>query len=156
LSLGQNTVAEIWRQAKEKGLSCNKSNFWIVIKNPVYIGKIVIPKLKNEESYTVDGLHEAIIKPSVFYAVQDVLAGRKQRTKAKIVTHDMLALKGFITCPRCGESVNRQRIQRQETVLSLLPLQFCLRLPQTCGGLQLDVHRALTGLCFGQHGGRPV
>lgn len=59
--------------------------------------------MKNEESYTVDGLHEAIIRPTVFYEVQNVLEGRKRQTKTKIVTHNMLALKGFITCPKCGK-----------------------------------------------------
>jgi site-specific DNA recombinase len=103
VSEGNNTIAEVWRQAREKGLMCHKSNFWTALRNPVYMGKIVIPKLKNEESYTVDGLHEAIVKPTVFYEVQDVLEGRKRKTKTKVVTQDMLALKGFITCPKCGK-----------------------------------------------------
>ncbi|WP_317173973.1 recombinase family protein [Mucilaginibacter glaciei] len=103
LSIGQNTVVEIYRQAKAKGLPCSKNNFWHALRNPVYIGKIVIPKLKEEESYMVDGQHEPLIKPSVFYEVQDVLEGRKRRLKTKIVTQDMLALKGFINCPKCGK-----------------------------------------------------
>jgi DNA invertase Pin-like site-specific DNA recombinase len=86
LSLGQNTVVEILRQARQKGLTCSKNNFWHALRNPVYIGKIVIPKLKNEESYTVDGLHDPLIKASVFYGVQDVLEGRKRKTATKIVT----------------------------------------------------------------------
>ncbi|WP_354431647.1 MULTISPECIES: recombinase family protein [unclassified Mucilaginibacter] len=103
LSIGQNTVVEIYRQAKVKGLPCSKNNFWHALRNPVYIGKIVIPQLKEEESYMVDGLHEPLIKPGVFYEVQDVLEGRKRKLKTKIVTQDMLALKGFITCPTCGK-----------------------------------------------------
>jgi site-specific DNA recombinase len=103
LSLGQNTVAEILRQARSKGLNCSKNNFWNALRNPAYIGKIVIPKLKDEESYTVDGLHDALIRPSVFYEVQDVLEGRKRKLKTKVVTQDLLALKGFVTCPKCGK-----------------------------------------------------
>jgi len=105
LSFGQNTVAEMWRQAKQKGLGCSKNNFWNALRNPVYIGKIVIPKLKEEESYVVDGLHDPLIKASVFYEVQDVLEGRKRKIKTKVVTQDMLALKGFITCPTCGKTL---------------------------------------------------
>jgi DNA invertase Pin-like site-specific DNA recombinase len=41
LSLGQNTVVEIWRQAIAKGLPCSKNNFWHALRNPVYTGKIV-------------------------------------------------------------------------------------------------------------------
>jgi site-specific DNA recombinase len=103
ISHGQNTVVEIYRQAKAKGLPCSKNNFWHALRNPVYIGKIVIPKLKDEESYSVDGLHDGLIKPSVFYEVQDVLEGRKRKLNTKIVTQDMLALKGFVTCPKCGK-----------------------------------------------------
>ncbi|MBS1524129.1 MAG: recombinase family protein [Bacteroidetes bacterium] len=102
LSLGEHTIAEIWRQAKVKGLTCSKNNFWHALRNPVYMGKIVIPKLKNEESYTVDGLHEPIVTPAVFYEVQDVLDGRKRKTTTKIVAEEILALKGSIICPRCG------------------------------------------------------
>jgi site-specific DNA recombinase len=103
VSHGQNTVVEVYRQAKAKGLPCSKNNFWHALRNPVYIGKIVIPKLKDEESYSVEGLHDAIIMPSLFYEVQDVLEGRKRKLKTKIVTQDMLALKGFVTCPKCGK-----------------------------------------------------
>jgi hypothetical protein len=85
LSQRQNTVIEIWRQAKERGLNCSKNNFWHALRNPAYIGKITIPKLKNEESDTVDGLHDPLIRSSVFYEVQDVLDGRKRNIKSKIV-----------------------------------------------------------------------
>ncbi len=103
ISVGQNTVVEVYRQAKKRGLPCSKNNFWHALRNPVYIGKIVIPKLKNEESYTVDGLHDPIIEPNVFYEVQDILEGRKRKIGTKIVAQDMLALKGFVTCPKCGK-----------------------------------------------------
>jgi len=103
VSHGQNTVVEVYRQAKKKGLPCSKNNFWHALRNPVYIGKIVIPKLKDEESYTVEGLHDPLIKPSVFYEVQDVLEGRKRKLGTKIVTQDMLALKGFVICPNCSK-----------------------------------------------------
>jgi hypothetical protein len=43
------------------------------LRNPVYISKIIIPKLNNEESYTVDGLHKPIIRPALYYDVQEVL-----------------------------------------------------------------------------------
>jgi len=103
LSKGQNTIIEIRRQAKAKGIVCSKNNFWHALRNPVYIRKIVVPKFKQEDSYMVDGIHEPLVKASVFYEVQGVLDGRKRKTKIKIVTLDMLALKGFVTCPKCGK-----------------------------------------------------
>jgi site-specific DNA recombinase len=52
----------------------------------------------------VQGQHEPIISESLFYEVQDVLEGRKRkiRTGAKIITHDALAIRGFLICPQCG------------------------------------------------------
>ncbi|GAA4907525.1 hypothetical protein GCM10023313_07960 [Mucilaginibacter defluvii] len=102
LSFGQTTVAEVWRQARQKGLDCSKNNFWHALRNPAYIGKIVIPKLKDEASYLVDGLHEPLVRTTVFYDVQDVLDGRKRKKAVKIVADEQLALKGHLKCPRCG------------------------------------------------------
>lgn len=50
LSNGNDTFIEIFRQARKKGLTCSKNNFWSVIRNLVYMGRIVISKLKTEES----------------------------------------------------------------------------------------------------------
>jgi site-specific DNA recombinase len=103
LSKGNSTVVDVWRQAKSNGLKCSRSHFWNAIRNPVYIGKIVIPKLKDEESYAVDGLHEPLIADRLYYDVQEVLNGRKRPVKARIVSTDQLSLKGAILCPLCNK-----------------------------------------------------
>src|SRR3546814_1783128 len=74
------------------------------IRNPIYGGKIVVPKYQDEEEYTVRGQHEPIITESLFYEVQDVLNGKKrfkEKTRTKIVSLDMLPLHGFLRCPKC-------------------------------------------------------
>ena len=101
ISLGRYSTEQIWKATLAKGLTCSKHNFWVAIKNPIYCGKIVIPKLKDEESYTVQGLHEALISEGLFYEVQDALNGRRKQQKAKIVALDELALRGFIHCSNC-------------------------------------------------------
>ena len=105
VATGHTTVIDVWRQAKKNGLECKRSNFWNLLNNKVYIGKIIIPKLKDEESYTVDGLHEPLISESLFYAVQDVLTGRKRPVKSKMVADDQLVLKGFMLCPICNKAL---------------------------------------------------
>lgn len=102
LSLGNHPVEQIWKGAQKKGLKCSKNNFWTAIRNPVYCGKIVIPKLKDEESYVVDAQHEPLIPESLFYTVQDVLNGKRRKITAKIVTIDVLALRGFVRCTKCS------------------------------------------------------
>ncbi|WP_179415422.1 recombinase family protein [Mucilaginibacter sp. E4BP6] len=102
------TIEQIWKRAKELGLKCNKNNFWVAIRNPLYCGKIVIPKYKDEETYTVPGLHEPIISESLYHEVQEVLEGRRrwQDKGTKIVSMDMLPLRGFLNCSACSRTLS--------------------------------------------------
>ncbi|MCH5685271.1 recombinase family protein [Niabella sp. W65] len=83
---GAFNTAQIWKKAKDKGLRCSKNAFWQLIRNPLYCGKIFIPRFKDEESYFVEGQHEAIISEELFDRVQDVLDGRGRKYRPKIET----------------------------------------------------------------------
>ena len=50
----------------------------------------------------VQGQHEPLISEALFYAVQDVLDGRKKIVRPKIAVDDNLPLRGFLICPNCG------------------------------------------------------
>jgi site-specific DNA recombinase len=102
LATGNWFIDQIWRTAREKGLSCGRKNFWQIIRNPVYCGKIFISKYKDEEAHLVKGSHEPLISESLFDEVMDVLDGRKKTTKTKISSPDELPLRGFLICPKCG------------------------------------------------------
>lgn len=108
LERGILAADQVRRLANRKGLKCSKNNFWTKIHNPVYCGKIFIPKYKDEESQLVDGIHEPIISEALFYAVQDVLNGKKRRNhpNTKIVSHDNLPLRGFLSCPKCNRTLS--------------------------------------------------
>jgi site-specific DNA recombinase len=93
---------QIWKVAKQKGLTCGKNNFLMAIRNPVYYGKITIPKYKNEESYLVQGQHEPLISESLFSDVQDALDGRKRVQGIKITSVEELPLRGFLLCSNCS------------------------------------------------------
>ncbi len=89
--------------AKERGLNRgSKNNFWVAIRNPIYCGKIFIPKFKDEESRFVEGQHEPLISEALFYDVQDVLNGRKKIQRTKLAVDNILPLRGFLICPKCG------------------------------------------------------
>lgn len=105
LSAAQFNTEQILKQARAKGLICSKNNFWTLIRNPVYCGKIFIPKFKDEESKIVHGQDEAIISEILFYDVQDVLDGRKKKQRTKISADDHLPLRGFLICPKCGRTL---------------------------------------------------
>lgn len=92
---------QIRKLANEKGLKCERMNFWRLIRNPIYCGKIIVPAYKDEDLRYADGQHEPLISESLFYDVQDVLNGKKRKTAAKAVSIDMLPLRGFIHCSIC-------------------------------------------------------
>ncbi|HEY8660758.1 MAG TPA: recombinase family protein [Hanamia sp.] len=106
VSEGKYSTEQIWKRAKELGLICSKNSFWLAIRNPIYCGKIVIPKYKDEDSYTVPGLHDPLISESLFYDVQDVLNGRKRKMGTKMVSMNMLPLRGFLNCSKCTRTLS--------------------------------------------------
>jgi len=96
------STEQIWKVAREKGLKCGKNNFLVAVRNPVYYGKITIPKYKNEDSYLVQGQHEPLISERLFNDVQDALDGRKRKSGVKITSLDELPLRGYLLCSRCS------------------------------------------------------
>lgn len=98
---GRYSTEQIWKRAREKGLSCGKNAFLVVVRNPVYCGRIVVPKYKDEEKHTVPGIHEPLISETLFYEVQDVLDGRKRVFNTTITSMAKIPLKGFLGCSRC-------------------------------------------------------
>ena len=96
-------VDEVRRIMLKKGLKISRSRFHMVVRNPVYIGKIKVPAYKTEDEMVVEGLHEAIVSEKLFNKVQDILTGRKRITKKWSVKDENLPLRGHIECSRCGK-----------------------------------------------------
>lgn len=95
--------------AKKKGIKLTKSGFWIMLRNPLYCGKIFVPKYKDENSYFVTGQHEAIISENLFYEVQEVLNGRSRVYRPKVVTVDEFPLRGYFLCPKCAKKLTASK-----------------------------------------------
>ena len=102
IASGQFSTEQIWKIAREKGLGCGKNNFLVAMRNPVYCGKITVPKYKDEEKHIVPGLHEPLISEALFYEVQDAMDGRKRQQGAKVMSIDELPLRGFLLCSKCA------------------------------------------------------
>ena len=77
VSQGDYPVERIFRRMREKGLKITKSNFWRMLRNKHYIGKILVAGFKDEDSHYVDGQHEGIVSELTFRNVQEVLGGKK-------------------------------------------------------------------------------
>jgi hypothetical protein len=101
IAAGKHSVEQIWKKARRKGLNCTRSNFWLMVRNPVYCGKIIVPPFKDEPLQIVDAQHQAIITEALFDRAQMVLENRK-RPKTQISMPSQLLLRGFLKCPKCS------------------------------------------------------
>lgn len=102
---GQHSVEEVRRMCIEKGVHFTRNRFNLIIKNPVYCGRIILPAFKKEESQIIMGTHETIISEELFDEVQDVLMGRRRKQTYKVCAQDEFPLRGFLVCPRCGNKL---------------------------------------------------
>jgi transcription elongation factor Elf1 len=103
LNEGQLNVEQIMTIAFRKGLKTCKANFWNLLRNPVYCGRIYLSGYKHELPVHVKGLHEPIISEALFYDVQDYLDGKKKTYRSKVGSLDVLQLRGYLLCPNCGK-----------------------------------------------------
>jgi site-specific DNA recombinase len=102
LAKGTYDIEEIRRLCNRKGMKCSRSNFWNLVRNPLYTGQIFIPAYKKEEASFVKGIHEPIITEELFYRVQDVLNGKRRRHTVTNTQKDELPLRGLLECKQCG------------------------------------------------------
>jgi len=97
-----------------KGFRCSKNQFTLLLRNPLYIGKILIPAWRDEPEELVDGLHEALVDELTYERVQERFTkdryGRKQRgRKGNARIRPELVLRGHLLCPACTELLTGSR-----------------------------------------------
>ena len=103
LAEGNLNVEQIMKEAFKKGITTCRSNFWNLLRNPVFCGRIYISGYKDEAPRHVQGLHQPIISESLFYDIQDYLDGKKKTYRTKVGSLDVLQLRGYLICPQCGK-----------------------------------------------------
>ncbi|MBC7507603.1 MAG: recombinase family protein [Ferruginibacter sp.] len=100
---GQLNVEQIMKLAFKKGIKCCRANFYNLVRNPVYCGRILISCYKEEASRHAQGLHQQIISEALFYDVQDYLNGKKKTYRTKVGSLEILQLRGYLICPKCSK-----------------------------------------------------
>lgn len=108
-------VDEIRRMVNAKGLECSKSNFWTLIRNPVYCGYVRI--FSNDGTLQlVKGIHEPIISEDLFQEVQNVIGTRRKAINKRDELKTIFVLKGYLRCPECDHlftaSVSKGRTKK--------------------------------------------
>ena len=104
-------------RAKEKGFIHSKTQFHIMLRNPVYCGLIRLPAYKEEEEILVKGSHEAIISEETFFDLQDFLRCKRKNLPVKNTKREELPLRGFMVCPRCGRNMTGSASMGKKKVL---------------------------------------
>ncbi|HET7116762.1 MAG TPA: recombinase family protein [Hanamia sp.] len=101
-----NFQTEVLRKKLYKeGLNISRSNFYTLIRNPIYCGKLRIKEYRDEPEEIVQGLHEPIVSEDLFYEVQNILDGRKKAKSKYSIVNDAYPMRGFLICPRCGRTL---------------------------------------------------
>lgn len=97
LSRGVWDIDMLRRMANRKGLKIGRSQFWSLVRNPVYCGRVFIVAYKNEPDHCVKGIHKAIISESLFDDVQDVVKGKMRNVRVNTFTaiDEQLPLQGL-------------------------------------------------------------
>ncbi len=108
-------MEEIRRRLWKKGFRCSKNQFTLMLRNPLYAGKIHLPAWRDELEERVDGLHEALVGEVLFERVQARFRqGLGQGRKIKL--REELILRGHLHCSACREpltgSASRGRSKR--------------------------------------------
>lgn len=88
-----------------EGLKISKSNFYTLLRNPIYCGKIRLKAFQDEEEEIVQGNHEPIISEELFYDVQNVLDGKKKSKHKYSLINAAYPMRGHLICPRCGKTL---------------------------------------------------
>ena len=103
---GLYPIEELRRKMYKAGLKLTRNAFWHLFRNQGYIGKVYVPPYKDEPGQWVEGQHPGIVEERTFYAVQDILEGRKRKVPKKYTAaRDELPLRGYLGCPQCGRSL---------------------------------------------------
>lgn len=103
LAKGYHSVRHIYNEAIRSGFKCSLNNFWLLIRNPIYCGKIIIPACEQESKHLINGSHERLISEELFNKVQTVL---NNKAKPQIRTsNNQLPLRGILTCPLCNSTL---------------------------------------------------
>ncbi len=90
----------VWNQFRVK---LSRSNVNELLRKKVYIGLITVPEYGSESEYHTEGIHPPIVKKEVFYKVQDILDGKRNKPQTYSNVNSKFPLRGRINCANCGK-----------------------------------------------------
>lgn len=96
--------ADIRVALNKKGINIPRNSMSDILRRPVYMGKMVVPKKDEELETWIDGIHEPIITEELFYTVQDKLNFKLKKSNKPNSNRrrEELPLRGNLLCSKCG------------------------------------------------------
>ncbi len=90
----------------DKGLKISKSQFYALLRNPVYAGLIFVKGGEDEEDELIQGIHQPIVSNELFERVQKLLGKMQQKQKGCKISESIdMPLRGFLQCSKCCQTL---------------------------------------------------
>ena len=106
ISTGEFSQEQVLRRLRIKGFNYHHNSFSELLRNPVYMGKVLVKGYNGEPEEIVQGIHQPIVSEDLFYQVQDVIDGKRRGIFPQVHSgKDELPLRGFLICPICGKKL---------------------------------------------------
>ena len=105
LATGLYQIEVLRKKLYAEGLKVSRSNFYTLLRNPIYCGKLRVKEYRDEPEEIVQGIHEPIVSEELFYEVQNVLDGKKKAKTKYSLVNDEYPMRGHLICPRCGKTL---------------------------------------------------
>jgi len=97
---------DLLRILKERGTPVSRTRFSLLLRNPVYMGKIEVPSYEDEPYLLIEGLHEGIVTETLYYKVQQTLKRNPSKKHLSTSTRsEVLLLRGVLKCSKCGKKM---------------------------------------------------
>lgn len=107
LYLNGLSMNKIAKQLNDENVACKRGGIWRqstinqILKNKLYIGKVVYNGKFKTDYFEVEGKHEAIIDTYIFDEVQDLIS-KREKFKAKKFPNQYSYFSPLLICPVCG------------------------------------------------------
>ncbi len=104
---GERASNTIRMEVIKKGINVCKTSFYGLLRNSVYIGKVIVPASKDEPQLIAKGIHQPLISDELFYKVQLTMDNKNKRINKRVSFRDRdeLPLRGILSCSNCGKHV---------------------------------------------------
>lgn len=100
LATGGTNVIDLYREVVDLGLPCSRTNFYRLLRNPVYAGNILITNSAGRKEIVL-GQHTGLVSQQVFDTVQQTFVVHVPTRQYLREYRPDFPLKGFICCPLC-------------------------------------------------------